>query len=385
LSQVAYSRQPFYSLAGKSQNILEENVSIPKISEEAKKPSLSENFRDMKNVDYYYRRSSIEKNNADDISSRSKAVGGEDGGDLGIAKAGDREDPYDGTSIVSHAKRVLCWEFKPVGPAQTSQQLLCTEKSISLTELVDESGARLRDLRPLQPLVQHRYSSALVRSRSIIFLIFPYKAIIYHNKVEIFHSNDMQLSDTIRRTFASRMRKTTSTCFEMRALECLLIEVIEFWATEFEKIFPRTEALLSRISSRQSGEDLQMMLNMTHQLNYISHHVHNVVKAISEVLNSDEDMSRMYLTERSQEVPIFRAISDHEEVELLFETFQHAAMELEGRIGALKMDVHLTNQFLEIHFDSQRNKLMRFNIFLTTGTLAVSAMHHQWLTATSFF
>eukprot|EP00009_Paramoeba_aestuarina_P013669 CAMPEP_0201530366 /NCGR_PEP_ID=MMETSP0161_2-20130828/44454_1 /ASSEMBLY_ACC=CAM_ASM_000251 /TAXON_ID=180227 /ORGANISM="Neoparamoeba aestuarina, Strain SoJaBio B1-5/56/2" /LENGTH=406 /DNA_ID=CAMNT_0047932687 /DNA_START=92 /DNA_END=1308 /DNA_ORIENTATION=- len=241
----------------------------------------------------------------------------------------------------------------------------------TLAELADQAGAKLRDLRNMKPSIPIRSSLIVVRDKSILVIVDPMKVIIYHDRIQFFHTEHPAVRSYLRDFFVARMAKTKAQNFELKALECLLITAVRQMDRELESMTTTTKELVQTLqSAKQTTHDLQRLLDCTQQINSYHAKIQQLCNEMGKVLTSDEDMSKMYLTDIAEGRS--RVESDHTEVELLFETFHHAASELEQRATSLKTDISLMQQFLEVHFDSQRNRLMRFNIALSAATLSVS-------------
>ena len=233
------------------------------------------------------------------------------------------------------------------------------------------SGARLRDLRAMKPSIPIRSSLIVVRDKSILMIVAPMKVIIYHDRIQFFHTEHPAVRSYLRDFFVARMTKTKGDTFELKAIECLLVTAIRQLEREVASISFTTKELVNTLqTAKQTPQDLQRLLDCTQQINSYHAKIHQFCNEMGKVLTSDEDMSKMYLTDIAEGRS--RQESDHAEVELLFETFHHAASELEQRAMSLKTDIQLMQEFLEVHFDSQRNRLMRFNIALSAATLSVS-------------
>lgn len=69
---------------------------------------------------------------------------------------------------------------------------------------------------------------------------------------------------------------------------------------------------------------------------------------------------------------IRRAINDHMDAELLLEAYMHTATEIDNRILSIQSRARTTEEFIKIHYDSQRNRLMRINLISGFATLATS-------------
>ena len=78
----------------------------------------------------------------------------------------------------------------------------------------------------------------------------------------------------------------------------------------------------------------------------------------------------MYLTAKKAGKP--RALSDHEEVELLLEAYLKQTEEIASKASSLISDMRSTEEIVQIILDVSRNSLMWFDIRLSIITLSAS-------------
>ena len=83
------------------------------------------------------------------------------------------------------------------------------------------------------------------------------------------------------------------------------------------------------------------------------------------MMSNDEDMVGLYLTNPK------RNVNDHEELELLLESYFADFEEIEAEIKTFKEMIEDTNQFISAHLDSVRNKMIRLSLFMEMGALAL--------------
>ena len=68
-----------------------------------------------------------------------------------------------------------------------------------------------------------------------------------------------------------------------------------------------------------------------------------------------------------------RDLSDHQELELLLESYFADLEEIEAEIKTFKEMIEDTNQFISAHLDSVRNKMIRMSLFMEMGALALGS------------
>lgn len=84
----------------------------------------------------------------------------------------------------------------------------------------------------------------------------------------------------------------------------------------------------------------------------------------------DDDLAAMYLTAKKAGKP--RDSSDHEEVELLLESYLKQTEEIASTASSLISNMRSTEEIVQIILDVSRNSLMWFDIRLTIITLSAS-------------
>jgi len=91
------------------------------------------------------------------------------------------------------------------------------------------------------------------------------------------------------------------------------------------------------------------------------------MKVVQNLMSNDEDLVGLYLSNPK------RDISEHQELELLFEAYFADFEEIEGEIRAVKEMIEDTNQFISAHLDAVRNKMIRMSLFMEMGGLALGS------------
>jgi len=77
----------------------------------------------------------------------------------------------------------------------------------------------------------------------------------------------------------------------------------------------------------------------------------------------------MYLTDRKNDV--VRQLSDHEELEILFETFSKQVEELVNEADNIHGNVQSTQEIVELILDSNRNALLALDLKVSIGTMGI--------------
>lgn len=110
---------------------------------------------------------------------------------------------------------------------------------------------------------------------------------------------------------------------------------------EFQELSEPVNELLQALDKDVSLEKLKRLLDVSKQLNAFQQKVKLVRQALRTVLDADDDMASMYLTDKAAGTP--RAEADHEEIEMLLENYYEASGEIVEKAETLLSDVEYTH------------------------------------------
>ena len=132
--------------------------------------------------------------------------------------------------------------------------------------------------------------------------------------------------------------------------------------------------------------NLRRLLAFRKSLSEFEASVKEVMKEVEALLGNDEDLVQLYLTRymiaqtfAQSTFPLSpeREVTDHTELELIFESYYADFEEIVAEIKTVKVDLNMTslfyieptthqdtiedtNQFISAHLDSVRNKMLRY-------------------------
>lgn len=120
-----------------------------------------------------------------------------------------------------------------------------------------------------------------------------------------------------------------------------------------------------------SEDNLYQLLQTKNQLNRLQTFTSELYNAISNLLESDEDMAQMYLTQKKvNQRP--RMVMEHEEIEMLLETYYSSLEDSLNRIKETNHAIKSTQDFLNISLDSIRNRMMQVDLRLSIGSFSIA-------------
>lgn len=87
------------------------------------------------------------------------------------------------------------------------------------------------------------------------------------------------------------------------------------------------------------------------------------------MLEQDEDLAAMYLSDKKAGTP--RAISNHEELEVLLESYSKQVEEIVNESETTITNVQSTQEIVELILDSNRNALLALDLKISIATMGI--------------
>ncbi|KAJ1976849.1 magnesium ion transporter [Dimargaris verticillata] len=279
---------------------------------------------------------------------------------------------YPRLGVTHNELKLRCTEFDQQGSVTT------IAGEFSKSELCAQHGLQPRDLRKIDSLYVNQLPAILVRRHAILINIAHIRALIKADTVVLFDSigsTDSYSQSIFIYDLQEKLRlgstKNSSLPFEFRALESVLVSVVSTLQDEVQVVSSLVTNLLAHLEEKIDRDRLKELLQYSKRMSKFEQKVLNIRDAIVEVLEQDEDLAAMYLTAKKGEQP--RNIHDHEEVELLLETYLKQVEEIANVISALSTNMRSTEDIVNIMLDSQRNDLMLLDLQVNIGMLGLTA------------
>ena len=243
-------------------------------------------------------------------------------------------------------------------------------------ELVQKYSLQPRDVRKIDSLV---VPNIQVRPSAILINLLHIRCLVKHNRVCLFDvagTTDSYMQGQFMYELEGKLRqKQTSLTaggplpYEFRALEAVLMSVTSALESEFEGVRGPVIRLLGELEDDIDRDKLRNLLQLSKKLGTFEQRARLVRDAIDNVLEADDDLTSMYLTEKAQGRE--REEDDHEEVEFLLESYHKFAEEVVQVSGNLISAIKNTEDIIRAILDANRNSLMLLDLkfsILTLGT-----------------
>ncbi|QCD98773.1 hypothetical protein DEO72_LG7g50 [Vigna unguiculata] len=298
--------------------------------------------------------------------------------------------------------------------------------------IMRRTGLPARDLRILDPLLSYP-STLLGRERAIVINLEHIKAIITAQEVLLLNSRDPSVTPFVHELQARILRHHQASSsssknhdhhtnyepdrdhdpdaikilpFEFVALEACLESACSVLENEAKTLEQEAHPALDKLTSKISTLNLERVRQIKSRLVAITGRVQKVRDELEHLLDDDDDMAEMYLTEKtvpeiSSEAggpPVgfedhhnvynvlgrdnhgtrgstYSAVTkqlDVEELEMLLEAY---FVQIDGtlnKLSTLREYVDDTEDYINIMLDDKQNHLLKMGVMLTTATLVVS-------------
>jgi magnesium transporter len=159
--------------------------------------------------------------------------------------------------------------------------------------------------------------------------------------------------------------------YEFRALEAVLISVTSGLESEFEGVREPVVRVLRELEEDIDRDKLRHLLIYSKKLGTFEQKARLVRDAIEDLLEADDDLASMYLTEKAEGKE--REDENHEEVELLLESYHKVANEIVQVSSNLVSAIRNTEEIVRAILDANRNSLMLLDLKFSIGTLGITA------------
>ena len=199
------------------------------------------------------------------------------------------------------------------------------------SELIAKYGLLPRDLRKIDSsLLPH----ILVRPSAILINLLNLRVLLKHNRVLVFDAygtTDSKSQSVFMYDLDLKLRQKESVsngtlAYEFRALEAVLISVTLSLEKEFEGVSDPVVRVLRDLEEDIDRDKLRYLLIYSKKLGSFEQKARLVRNALEELLEADDDLSAMYLSEKAEGKT--REDDDHTEVEMLLESYHKVADEI---------------------------------------------------------
>ncbi|OJD35240.1 magnesium ion transporter [Diplodia corticola] len=266
--------------------------------------------------------------------------------------------------------RIRCTEFDDNG------NITLVNSEFRKSELIAKYGLLPRDLRKID---SSTLPHILVRPSAILLNLLHLRVLIKHNRVLVFdaygttnsYAQSLFMYDLEGRLRQKDLRQNGSLPYEFRALEAVLLSVTTGLESEFEGVREPVVRVLRELEEDIDRDKLRYLLVYSKKLGSFEQQARLVRDALEELLEADDDLASMYLTEKVTGEE--RGEHDHAEVELLLESYHKIADEIVQSAENLVSNIRNTEEIVKAILDANRNSLMLLDLKFSVWTVGIAA------------
>ncbi|KAG7291648.1 magnesium ion transporter [Staphylotrichum longicolle] len=254
-------------------------------------------------------------------------------------------------------------------------KVITVDGELKKSELIAKYGLLPRDLRKID---SSNLPHILVRPSAILLNLLHLKVLIKHDRVllfDVFGSTSSYPQSAFMYDLQGKLQQkqtagANSLPYEFRALEAVLMSVTTELEADFESVRDPVIRILSELEDDIDREKLRILLVLSKRVSTFEQKAKLVRDAIEELLEADDDLAAMYLTEKTHD--LIRGEDDHTEVELLLESYNKICDEVVQEASNLVSSIRNTEEIIRAILDANRNSLMLLDLKFSVGTLGLA-------------
>ncbi|KAF2859684.1 cora-domain-containing protein [Piedraia hortae CBS 480.64] len=270
----------------------------------------------------------------------------------------------------SNELKLRCTEFDENG------QVTMVNGEFKKSELIAKYSLLPRDLRKIDSSV---LPHILIRPSSIVVNLLHIRCLIQARRVlvfDVYGSTDSYAQSQFMYDLEAKLSQNSTAGdgglpYEFRALEAVLISGTTSLESEFVGVREPVVRVLRELEEDIDRDKLRHLLIYSKKLGTFEQKARLFRDALDDVLDADDDLAAMYLTEK--EAGKERDEANHGEVELLLESYHKVADEIVQVSSNLVSSIRNTEEIVRAILDANRNALMLLDLKFSIGTLAISA------------
>ncbi|KAK3113766.1 magnesium ion transporter [Teratosphaeriaceae sp. CCFEE 6253] len=278
--------------------------------------------------------------------------------------------------------RLRCTEYDEHG------KITLVDTEFKKSELIAKAGHTSRqEMYSLLPRDLRKIDSSvlphiLIRPSAILINLLHLRCLIKHDRVlvfDVYGSTDSYAQSLFMYDLEDKLRqKQSSTApvlggnlpYEFRALEAVLVSITTALESELEGVREPVVRVLRELEEDIDRDKLRHLLIYSKKLGTFEQKARLVRDAIDDLLEADDDLADMYLTEKAQGQE--REEDNHEEVELLLESYHKVTDEIVQVSSNLISAIRNTEEISRAILDANRNSLMLLGLKVDIGTMGIS-------------
>eukprot|EP00979_Chaetoceros_neogracilis_P012106 scaffold3111_cov263-Chaetoceros_neogracile.AAC.13 len=189
------------------------------------------------------------------------------------------------------------------------------------------------------------------------------------------HSH-ISIQNLTHKDHSSETNSTKQDAFEFIFLEEILREVSLTYTRRLQLYEPIVDAVVTRVSNDMyAASGVHRLVPVKDSLQDFEMQVKSALKCLTDLLEDDQDMLGMLLTEKMEARQIGTQIEHmrHESVELLLEEYTRQLTNVLQETNFLLKKVQSQQELVAISLDAFRNRMIRMNLYLSIASVGIAS------------
>ena len=239
-------------------------------------------------------------------------------------------------------------------------------KRYTLEEINNIVSLKEREFNILNNKRIYTISTILIKPNSFILKLDFIKAIITPELVILFdieNPNVKNFSEFLVEKNLFNMEKL----YELKCLDIIFSYLCFYYDEQLQMEMERFLILVKNINNNENNNNnFNNLVNIHNGLINFETKVKDIKTVIDDLLNSDEDMSKLYISIKDN------PIDKHNEVELILENYEKHIQEILNEISGILKELDINQRVLNLNYANNRNKIAKLNLNISYTSLAIS-------------
>lgn len=228
-----------------------------------------------------------------------------------------------------------------------------------------------RDYRVLDHRFNYKLACLIIREKGYIIKLNGIRAIVTPKFIYLFHDDIEDFYLHLEYYFDNPNIISKEMPFELKIFEVILIYLCE----KSDKVLLDLVQKVKSVSIQNiNSSKLSQILKVQNELSSYEQMFEDIRKIIYDLMKSEEDMFRIYLSKKAKEEENVKENDQKkiDEFEILLETYEKQIKEDLNQVTRLRMEIDSILTLTEIKLAEFRNNVAVFNTKLTISTMSIS-------------
>lgn len=247
------------------------------------------------------------------------------------------------------------------------------------SQFMEEFHLAPRDLRKFSRPHSQMVPSLHTRSHVVLFNILDVRALVQHDRVVLFdlvgsRSFELYSHSQLTKALSNNLRAENlpGMPFEFRAFEAILEHVTSNLRTEMKVHTTVTQNILRGLEDHVDPVKLRYLLTQSKKVFQFQQKATLIRDHLEDTLDRDDYLNGLYLLDSAAGRP--HTGTDHEEVEMLFESYYNICDEVVQTVANLRSQIKTSEEIINVVLDSHRNELMMLRHKFSVGLMSMGVV-----------